>query len=144
MKLKKEILIILIIFSTNTLIGSTKNENPKKITIMNDTMDSYKSELINEGITVVKFYATWCTPCKMYDISFKKTVKNLKEIKKENQTIPIKYMDIDCDKYPLICQNCNVNSLPTTLFYKNGKLSNSIIGILSQDGLSRKINESVN
>lgn len=60
---------------------------------------------------VVDFHATWCGPCKIIG-------PKLEVLCKENNTMLYK---IDVDEFPDIASEFEIDSLPTILFFKNGK-----------------------
>lgn len=79
------------------------------------------NKILNENkCVIVDFHATWCGPCKTL-------APKLEMLCKEQD---IKLYKIDVDAFPDIATEFEIESLPTILFFKNGKqLSNSkVIG----------------
>lgn len=70
---------------------------------------------------LINFRATWCASCIMM-------VPELKQI--EESCIAV--IDIDADKYPDLIVEYNVTSLPTMFCYKDGRLVNTINGVVSK------------
>lgn len=69
--------------------------------------------LINESsLVLVDFTATWCGPCKR----IKPTIKAL-----QSEYTNVVFCEIDVDENQDICQIYNISSMPTFLFFKNGK-----------------------
>jgi thioredoxin 1 len=69
-------------------------------------------EIIKDGFVVVKFFATWCGPCKMM-------VPILKEV---SETMPdLKIYKYDVDVFRELAVSNNVRSIPTIIIYKDGK-----------------------
>ena len=87
--------------------------------------DEFK-EVIKEGKTVVDLFATWCGPCKMLS-------PVLDEISEEITTT--KFYKIDVDDNEDIAREYKVMSIPTVLVFKDGELTNTIVGLKSREFL---------
>ena len=83
-------------------------------------------EVIKEGKVVVDLFATWCGPCKMLS-------PILDEISEEVTTT--KFFKIDVDDNEDIAREYNVMSIPTVLVFKDGELTNTIVGLKSREYL---------
>lgn len=75
--------------------------------------------IINEGVVLVDFFATWCGPCKM-----QATV--LKELEDK-----VKIVKVDVDEHPNLAQEYGVMSIPTLFLFENGELKHKKIGFAS-------------
>lgn len=64
------------------------------------------------GVTVVDCYAKWCQPCQ----------RMLKILPKfaESYSDKIKFYKLDVDENKELCDNLNVESIPTFIIYKDG------------------------
>jgi thioredoxin len=80
-----------------------------------------------EGYALVKFWASWCGPCKRYAPTFDKFAE-------ENPAV--KCFSIDAEKEQGLCEEYGVSSIPVTLVFKNGELVTKQSGILSAEKLS--------
>ncbi len=73
----------------------------------------------NDKKAVACFSATWCIPCKkikpLYQ-SFSKKYSN------------IKFYEIDIDEDEQLVNEMNVKSIPTFVFFENGKKINELVG----------------
>ena len=87
--------------------------------------DEFK-EAIKEGKVVVDLFATWCGPCKMLS-------PILDEISEEITTT--KFYKVDVDDNEDIAREYNVMSIPTVLVFKDGELTNTIVGLKSREFL---------
>ncbi len=82
------------------------------------TLDEFKKILTNNPKVIVDFYANWCGPCKQIAPYFKE--------------LSLQYPDIFFCKVNIedgdeIASLCDVNSLPTFLFYRNKENVDDII-----------------
>ncbi|KAK6198512.1 thioredoxin [Scheffersomyces amazonensis] len=79
----------------------------------------FTEALQHDGLVVVDFFATWCGPCKMI-------APLLDKFSKEYTTA--KFIKVDVDQFGEIAQEYEVSSMPTVIFFKDGKIVNKIIG----------------
>jgi len=70
---------------------------------------------------VVKFFATWCGPCKQSKPKFE-------ELSNDASLSAITFLEVDVDKYPKISKEYDVNSMPTVLLFSNGAVVDKHIG----------------
>ena len=82
---------------------------------------------VENGISLVKFWALWCGPCKRYALTFDAFAE-------ENPDI--KCFSVDAEAKKDLCTEYNVSSIPVTLLFKNGEHLKSLNGILSKEQLS--------
>lgn len=82
---------------------------------------------IEDGISLVKFWASFCGPCKRYAPTFDAFAE-------ENPDI--KCFSVDAEAEQDLCSEYNVSSIPVTLLFKNGENLKSLNGILSKEQLS--------
>lgn len=65
-----------------------------------------------EGITVLKFNATWCGPCKMLAPVLEEVAQELTEVK---------FVNIDIEEQRKLTEEFAVMSVPTLVVLKDGK-----------------------
>lgn len=87
---------------------------------------------INYGLTVIKFWATWCMPCKMYT----PIIKTLDE-----EFEDIQFLSIDVDQVSALAQKYKIRSLPTLLILKDGQEADRILGVSLIAPLRKKLND---
>lgn len=88
-----------------------------------------ESVLDSEGIVLVDFSATWCGPCKMQ--------KPVLEKLDEDSDFPIYSLDVDLS--PDVAGKYNVNAVPTLIFFKDGKLAETLVGFQAREAIEKTV-----
>lgn len=92
------------------------------------TDDNFNAEVLKSSKPVlVDFWAPWCGPCK----AIGPTVEKLAEKYKDS----IKVMKLNVDDSQKSAVDYNVRSIPTVILFKDGKIMDSIIGLVPQEKL---------
>lgn len=97
--------------------------------------DSNINELIASGKpVVVDFWATWCGPCVAMAPIVEEVAKEY-----EGRAIVGKY---NCDDNSDFATECGIRSLPTLLFFKDGKKTDlRLVGGQKADAIRAKIDQ---
>ncbi len=85
-------------------------------------------------VTVKKFSAAWCGPCRML-------APVMNEIKSKYPNV--KFEDIDIDDYNEDVETYSVTSVPTVIIEKNGQLLERFTGLQSKMAYQNAINEAI-
>jgi len=85
----------------------------------------------NEKPVVLDFFAEWCGPCRQMAPGFAELAAELK-----NSHI---FGKIDIDEERELAVNHGITSIPTLVFYKNGKQVGSVSGFLSKQEIVKKM-----
>lgn len=80
----------------------------------------------SEKTIVLDFYAEWCGPCKMI-------APFIEEIALENPDITVAKVDVD--KSADLAIEFGIQSIPTIVVFKDGKVSSKAIGYRSKEQL---------
>lgn len=97
---------------------------------------NFKKEVLESNVPVlVDFWAAWCSPCKMI-------APFVEELAKE-YTGKIKVGKLDVDTNPKTATQYGIMSIPTLIFFKNGKVADHVVGALNKVGLKRKMEENL-
>lgn len=89
----------------------------------------------HDGLAVVDFWATWCAPCRVI-------APVLDQLAGEYEG-KVKVTKLDIDANLRTASRFNVRSIPTILFFKNGKLVDQVVGAVPKPALEGKIREHV-
>lgn len=100
------------------------------------TDTNFKQEVLDSSLPVlVDFWATWCGPCKMI-------APIIEEVAKEYAG-KIKVGKLKVDDNPATATRYGIMSIPTLIFFKNGRVMEQVVGALNRIDLKRKIDESL-
>ncbi len=100
-----------------------------KITDSNFEVEIKESKLP----AMVDFYADWCGPCKM----MAPLVEQLAETYGEK----CKIGKCNIDENPVLQKEFKVMSIPTFVFFKDGKAVDTLMGVVSKNELEDKIKQ---
>lgn len=92
-----------------------------------DINDEGFDALIKEGITVVDFYAEWCSVCKKLAPVFADVARNFSG--------KVKFAKLDIEKNQKTAKAYDVTSIPTVILYKDGKEINRTVGLSDENDL---------
>jgi len=103
--------------------------------ILNDTnFDQFIKEHEN---VMVDFFAEWCGPCKMLG-------PIIDEIAEEYQDKSVKIVKLNVEESPQTAQKFGVMSIPTSIYFKNGEVKETGVGLMPKDQIKEKIDNLIN
>ena len=94
------------------------------------TKDNFEQTISSYDTILVDFFATWCGPCKML-------APVLEQLAEEEKAVKI--VKVDVDEEPSLAMQFGINSIPTLLVFKGGKLVDKQIGYRSLDQLKQMV-----
>jgi thioredoxin 1 len=87
----------------------------------------------HDGLAVVDFWAAWCAPCRL--------IAPILDQLAQEYAGRAKVAKLDVDMNIRTATRFNVRSIPTILFFKNGKLVDQVIGAVPRPQLETKFKE---
>tara|TARA_Y100000591_G_C21461569_1_gene511140 strand:- start:204 stop:527 length:324 start_codon:yes stop_codon:yes gene_type:complete len=101
---------------------------------LNDS--NFENEVVKSDLPVlVDFWAEWCGPCKMIAPSVEKI--------SEEYSDKLKVGKLDVDSNPNISSTFGIRSIPTLLIFKNGTPVDQIVGAVSKETISSKVDNHI-
>lgn len=85
------------------------------------------------GLSIVDFWAAWCGPCRM--------VAPIVEQLAGEYSGRLKVAKLDVDANQQVATRFNIRSIPSILFFKDGKHVDTVVGAVPKALLDRKIQE---
>ena len=106
-------------------------DNGKTVTV---TDENFATEIEGAGgLALVDFWAAWCGPCRM--------VAPIVEQLAGEYEGRLKVGKVDVDTNQRTASRFNIRSIPSILFFKDGKVVDTIVGAVPKPVLERKIQE---
>ena len=88
------------------------------------------------GVTVVDFWAGWCGPCRMME-------PILSEIAIEHAERGVTVMKVDVDQAPRTAEHYGIRSIPTLIFFQDGKPLFEMVGMVPKPVIERELGQLV-
>jgi len=92
--------------------------------------------IINENRPViVDFHAVWCGPCKTQSPILKQVADELGE--------RVRVIKIDVDQNPALASRYHIQSVPTLMIFKNGKVIHQQAGVHTKQQIMSIVNNNL-
>jgi thioredoxin 1 len=102
---------------------------PDEVTV---TKANFETEVIGAALPViVDFWAEWCGPCRMIAPMLRDLAKDYKD--------RLKVAKINVDNEPDLAERFNIQSIPTLLVFKGGKVVKQQIGAVPRAVLDKLV-----
>lgn len=99
--------------------------------IMEITKESIEGALARHRVLVVDCWAGWCGPCRVMAPIFDKVA--------EEQKGKAAFGKMDCDRNPELVKRFEIMAIPTLLFFKDGQLQDTEVGLVAREDIEAKI-----
>ena len=93
---------------------------------------TFKEEVMNSDKPVlIDFWATWCGPCRMLS-------PIVDEVAEETDSV--KVCKVNVDEEQVLANKYKIRSIPTMLVFKDGKIIDTMVGVMQENVLIDKLN----
>lgn len=92
---------------------------------------TFQSEVSQDGLVLVDFWAPWCGPCRM--------IAPVLDELAEKPATNVKIMKTNVDENPETAGKFGVMSIPTLILFKNGNPVDKVVGLQSLASLEALI-----
>ena len=83
------------------------------------------NQTINEGVTLVDFFATWCGPCRIMGSIVEEIAQAVSD--------KVKVIKVDVDDEEELARNFGIMSIPTLMIFKNGQIKEKHVGVWQKE-----------
>ena len=92
--------------------------------------NNFMSTVLENGITIVDFWAEWCGPCRMFGPIFEEASRLHPDIR---------FGKVDTEVEQQLAGEANISSIPTLMAFRDGVLLFNQAGALPAEGLEQLI-----
>ena len=103
--------------------------------LINSNDDLFEDEIMKSPSAVIKFSATWCSPCQI--------LKKVMEKISDEMSDKFKFYDHDIDSSPNSPSRFGVRSVPTVMIFKNGELKATKVGAVPESTMKAWLSENI-
>lgn len=90
----------------------------------------YQEMINSDKLSVIKYFGTWCGPCRVLTPIMEDVIKNYPDINAG---------EVDIDRNMALAQKDGIRGVPTIVFYKNGKMLDKMVGLQQAPAYQAKI-----
>ena len=100
--------------------------------VQNITDSTFESFTEENPLVVVDCWAAWCAPCRFLS-------PVIEQLAGEHKDVAFGKLDVDQNK--MVAIKYGIMSIPTLLYFKNGKLVNRTVGALPKQAIEEQISK---
>ncbi|HNX81454.1 MAG TPA: thioredoxin [Candidatus Omnitrophota bacterium] len=106
------------------------------MSVLHVNEENFNKEILEPNtVALVDFWAPWCGPCKMI-------APFIEEIAKEYAG-KVTVAKVNVDESSQIASHYGIMSIPTVIFFKNGKIMSQHVGAVSKADLKNLVEENL-
>lgn len=117
-------------FAVGRTSTAAMNESTPNVKLLRES-DFDKDVIQSPRPVVADFYATWCEPCQILSPRLDALAASF--------TNRINFFKVNGDQSPALMQRFDIEGIPTLLFFKDGKVVDSIVGLPGVDELKARL-----
>jgi thioredoxin 1 len=96
------------------------------------TDENFETEVLQSDVPVlIDFWAAWCGPCRVIAPTIEKLAADFEGRAKVGK--------LDVDNNPQTAMRFGIRSIPTLLFFKDGRVVDQTVGIMQERQLADKL-----
>ncbi|MEM3402905.1 MAG: thioredoxin [Candidatus Hadarchaeales archaeon] len=95
------------------------------------TDENFERVVLETPRLVVDFWAEWCMPCKVMGPIVEELAQMFKGA--------VLFGKINIDENPMTARKYGITAIPTLLFFRDGKLVDTTVGVLPRETLIAKV-----
>ncbi len=115
----------------HNMMSNDKASEASNVKPMELTDSNFVEEVTKADLMVVDFWAAWCGPCQF--------VSPIIEELASDYAGKVSFGKLNVDENPMVSQQFMIRSIPTIMFFKNGKMVDAQIGAVPKPFLQQKI-----
>ena len=124
------IIIALVLYMRNLSRKITQADQRQSENLIILTDETFK-KTIEKGVTLVDFWAPWCTPCKIQNPVINQIADELKG--------KAKVCKINVDKHKRSATQMQIRNIPNIIIFKNGKAEMQLIGVKPKHSIMKSV-----
>jgi thioredoxin 1 len=98
---------------------------------------TFESEVLKAtNPVVVDFWAEWCGPCR--------TLAPIIEAVARQHAGTVRFVKLNVDDSPAIAGRYGIRGIPTLILFRDGKEKERVIGVVTEEEISRTIEQHLN
>lgn len=103
-----------------------------KVAVIEVDENNFDKVILGSDVPVMAdFFAEWCSPCK--------TMSSVIDSIADKKASEYKVCKIDIDKSRSLAEKYGIMSIPTVVFFKDGREVNRLVGVHGKDELMKNI-----
>jgi thioredoxin 1 len=95
------------------------------------------------GLVMLKFFASWCGPCKNWAPIVASVAYENRTFKKNDKDISALYIEINTDQYRSISSKFSISNIPAGIVYFNGVQKQRFAGSTTKNVLVERLKQSL-